>query len=135
MLSAFVLGAEGVQIGSRFAVSEESSAHQNYKNRVVTAGEGETVLTMKNLTPVRLLKNDFYQKIREAEIRGANEEELAEILGKRRAKLGIFEGDMSEGELEIGQVAARVDKIQPAGEIVREIWEEFQHFKAKLVDL
>ncbi len=135
MLAAFALGAEAVQVGSRFAVSQESSAHTDYKKRVVDAYEGETILTMKSLTPVRLLRNDFYEQIQAAEREGAPAEKLAEILGKRRAKKGIFEGDLVEGELEIGQVSASIKQIQPAGEIVREIWEEFQQFKAKLVEM
>jgi enoyl-[acyl-carrier protein] reductase II len=106
MLAAEVLGAEGVQVGTRFAVSKESSAHENFKNRIIQSDEGETVLTLKQLTPVRLLKNKFYQKIQLAELKGASLDELKELLGKRRAKLGIFEGDLEEGELEIGQGAA-----------------------------
>lgn len=125
MAAAFALGAEGVQVGSRFAVSEESSAHENYKKRIIATLEGETILAMKQLTPVRLVKNNFYKKIANAERMGAPVEELREILGKKRAKLGIFEGDLEEGELEIGQISGSINRIQPAAEILEEIWEEF----------
>lgn len=129
MLAAEVLGAEGSQIGSRFAISNESSAHQKFKEKAIDLHEGDTIVTLKSLTPVRLAKNKFYQRILEAELRGAPKEELAEILGHRRSKLGIFEGDLDEGELEIGQVAASFKKIQPAQEIVSEIWEEYCSLK------
>jgi enoyl-[acyl-carrier protein] reductase II len=125
LLAAEALGAEGIQVGSRFAVSAESSAHIVFKQRVTEAGEGETMLTLKKLTPVRMLKNKFYHKIAEAEIRGASAEELQTLLGNRRAKLGIFEGDIDQGELEIGQVSAAIKRIQPAGEIVNEIWQDY----------
>jgi enoyl-[acyl-carrier protein] reductase II len=126
MLAAEILGAEGSQVGSRFAVSEESSAHDNFKDRITSAEEGQTIVTMKQLTPVRLLKNKFYEKINEAELRGATKDELIEILGNRRAKLGIFEGDLDEGELEIGQISASIRKVQAAKEIVDEIWDEYR---------
>lgn len=129
MLAAEALGAEGIQVGSRFAVSAESSAHILFKQRVTQAGEGETMLTLKNLTPVRMIKNKFYQEIAEAEKRGASAEELQTLLGSRRAKLGIFEGDMDQGELEIGQISAAIKQIQPAGEIVNEIWQEYMERK------
>jgi enoyl-[acyl-carrier protein] reductase II len=132
MLAAEVLGADGVQVGSRFAAAAESSAHENFKNRIVQAGEGETLLTMKQLTPVRLLRNKFFQQVIEFEKRAASNEEMEALLGKRRAKHGMFEGDLDEGELEIGQVAAAINKIQPAAEIVREIWEEYMFLKRKL---
>ncbi len=132
MLAAEVLGADGVQIGSRFAASLESSAHENFKNKITSLGEGETVVTLKQLTPVRLIKNKFYQDIQQAEFRGASKEELDELLGKRRAKKGIFEGDMNEGELEIGQVAAAIRSIQPASEILQEIWDEYNTLKKTL---
>ncbi|MBT1706366.1 NAD(P)H-dependent flavin oxidoreductase [Chryseosolibacter indicus] len=125
MLAAEVLGADGVQVGSRFAVCQESSAHQNFKNRVVQSVEGETLLTMKQLTPVRLLKNKFFNRVIEAEKRGATPLELAELLGVRRAKIGIFEGDLDEGELEIGQVAAAINRIEPAAHIIEDIWSEY----------
>ncbi|GAA4852038.1 NAD(P)H-dependent flavin oxidoreductase [Algivirga pacifica] len=125
MLAAIALGAEGVQIGSAFVTSEESSAHQNFKQKVIDAQEGDTVLSLKQLTPVRLLKNDFFEQVKEAEIRGATTDELTALLGKRRAKKGMFEGDMHEGELEIGQVAYHLDRIRPAAEILQEIWNDF----------
>jgi enoyl-[acyl-carrier protein] reductase II len=132
MLAAEVLGADGFQLGTRFAVSEESSAHDHFKQRVIEAEEGETVLTLKQLTPVRLLKNKFYQQVHSAELQGASQDQLKEILGKRRAKLGIFEGDLVEGELEIGQASAAVKQIKPAGEILNEIWNEYVVLKKRL---
>lgn len=125
MLAAMALGAEGVQIGSRFVASEESSAHQNFKQVVVNANEGDTVLTLKELTPVRLIKNEFYKRVEEAESRCASVDELKEILGRARAKKGMFEGDLIEGELEIGQISSQIKSIQPAAEIVNEIIEEY----------
>ena len=132
MLAAMVLGADGVQIGSRFVVSNESSAHVNFKNRVISTNEGDTLLTMKQLVPVRLLKNKFFDQIQSAELRGATAEELKEILGRARAKRGMFEGDLEEGELEIGQVSAMLNKILPAAEIVKEIMDEYQEAKDAL---
>jgi enoyl-[acyl-carrier protein] reductase II len=132
MLAAEILGAEGVQVGSRFAAAAESSAHENFKNKIVQAGEGETLLTMKQLTPVRLLRNKFFQQVIELEKRGASNEEMEVLLGKRRAKHGMFEGDMEEGELEIGQVAAAINKVQPAAEIVSEIWEEYKRLRSRI---
>jgi enoyl-[acyl-carrier protein] reductase II len=125
MLAAMALGAEGVQIGSRFVASEGSSAHQNFKEVVVKANEGDTVLTLKELTPVRLIKNEFYNRVEEAEARCASVEELKEILGRARAKKGMFEGDLVEGELEIGQISALIKEIKPAAEIVKEIVDEY----------
>lgn len=125
MLAAMVLGAEGVQMGSRFVASEEASSHINFKNEVINSKEGDTQLTMKQLTPVRLMKNDFFKQVQEAEKRGATVEELYNLLGRARAKKGMFEGDLAEGELEIGQVSALLDSIQPAGEIVTSVWNEF----------
>jgi enoyl-[acyl-carrier protein] reductase II len=125
MLAAMALGADGVQIGSRFAASVESSAHENFKQKIVEANEGDTVLTLKSLTPVRLIKNAFYEKVKEAEEKGANKEELNHLLGKGRAKKGIFEGDLIEGELEIGQVAAAITQVLPASEILQEIWRDY----------
>jgi enoyl-[acyl-carrier protein] reductase II len=133
MLAAQVLGADAVQIGSRFAVSEESSAHNNYKTKVIHSGEGDTAIALKQLTPVRLLKNKFYEDVQTAELRGASKQELEILLGSRRAKRGIFEGDLDEGELEIGQVSAQVKSIMPAGEIVREIWFEYQKIKKEFM--
>lgn len=132
MLAAEVLGADGVQVGSRFAVSVESSAHENFKKKVTASNEGDTVLTLKQLTPVRLIKNRFYEQVQQLEQRGASKEELASLLGRGRSKLGIFEGDMNEGELEIGQVAATVRETKPAAEILHEIWEEYSDLKKKL---
>ncbi|HYC86540.1 MAG TPA: DUF561 domain-containing protein [Chryseosolibacter sp.] len=132
MLAATVLGAEGVQIGTRFATSIESSAHENFKRRVVSSGEGETLLTLKQLTPVRMIRNKFVEQVQQAELRGATREELSQLLGKRRAKSGIFEGNLDEGELEIGQVSAAVRHVQPAAEIVNEIWSDFLNLKKKI---
>lgn len=134
MLAAEALGAEGVQIGSRFAASAESSAHEAFKNKVTSTGEGDTILTLKQLTPVRMIKNDFFRKVEDAERRGASAEELRSLLGHRRAKLGIFEGNLEEGELEIGQVSAAIRKIQPAAEILREVWEEYNALKKRMCD-
>ena len=135
MLAAFALGAEGVQIGSRFVASEESSAHINFKNKVISSQEGDTVLTMKKLTPVRLIKNSFYQKISDAEDKGASKDELKEILGRARAKRGMFEGDLEEGELEIGQISGAIKEIKPAAQIVTEIWNEFVNEQKKISTL
>lgn len=125
MLAAFALGAEGVQIGSRFAVSLESSAHDAFKRRVLDSVEGDTVLTLKRLAPVRMLRNGFLDRVQSAVERGASVDELRQLLGKGRAKKGIFEGDLEEGELEIGQVSALIEGIQPAAEIMGEIVAEF----------
>jgi enoyl-[acyl-carrier protein] reductase II len=125
MLAAMVMGAEGIQMGSRFVVSEEASSHINFKQAVINAAEGETLLSLKKLTPVRLMKNKFFQEIQEAEGHGANEAELKELLGRARAKKGMFEGNLDEGELEIGQVSALLDGILPAGKIVENVWKEF----------
>lgn len=126
MLAAMNLGADGVQIGSRFVASEESSAHINFKNKVVNAIEGDTILTLKEITPVRLIKNDFYKKVQEAYEKCASPEELKEILGRARAKRGMFEGDLSEGELEIGQVSSQINEILPAKTIVENIINEYR---------
>ncbi len=131
MLAAMVLGAQGVQVGSRFAASEESSAHGAFKEAVIRAGEGDTMLSMKKTVPVRLLRNNFYDVIKAAEMQGASAEELQQLLGKGRAKKGMFEGDLHNGELEIGQVSAMINSIQPAAAIVKEMWEEFQAALAK----
>src|SRR5688500_5504062 len=125
MLAAMVMGAEGVQMGSRFVASEEASSHRNFKNAIINAAEGDTHLSMKTLTPVRLLKNKFYEQVAAAEKRGATVEELKELLSKGRAKKGMLEGNLEEGELEIGQVSALLKEILPAGEIVKNIWREF----------
>jgi len=120
--ATMALGAEGVQIGSRFVCTPEASSHPAFKEAVVKAGEGDTVLSLKQLTPVRLMKNEFYRQVAEAESRCADKEELLRILGRARAKKGMFEGDMLEGELEIGQVSATINEIKPAAEVVKEIW-------------
>jgi enoyl-[acyl-carrier protein] reductase II len=125
MYASFALGAEGVQMGSRFVCSPEASSHENFKQSVVNAHEGDTILTLKKLTPVRLIKNEFYQQVQEAENNGASNEELNTLLGRARAKKGMFEGDLQEGELEIGQVSALLNDILPAGEIVKNVWKEF----------
>jgi enoyl-[acyl-carrier protein] reductase II len=118
MLACFALGAEGVQIGSRFVATNESSAHDNFKSTVIETVEGSTLLAMKELTPVRLIKNKFYQQIAAAEERGASIDEIKSILGRARAKKGMFEGDLEEGELEIGQVSATIDQIRSVKEIM-----------------
>ncbi|MBS1731389.1 MAG: nitronate monooxygenase [Bacteroidetes bacterium] len=125
MLAAMILGADGVQVGSRFVCSHEASNHILFKQAVVNAGEGDTLLSMKKMTPVRLLKNKFFDQIKEAESNGASAEKLQEILGKGRAKKGMFEGDMENGELEIGQVSSLIHNIKPAADILHEIWNEF----------
>ncbi len=135
MYAAMALGADGVQIGSRFAVASESSAHEAYKQRVVDAVEGDTVLTLKELAPVRLIKNAFYEQVQAAYLRGASAAELAAILGRARAKRGIFEGDLAEGELEIGQVSALIDHIEPVKAIVAEIVEDFEKTKAVMAEI
>jgi enoyl-[acyl-carrier protein] reductase II len=132
MAAAFCLGAEAVQVGSRFAASEESSAHASFKQAILHAGDGDTQLTLKELTPVRLLKNKFYKDVMEAYNKDASAEELAALLGRGRAKKGMFEGDMDEGELEIGQVSAFIHQIKPAGDIVREMMEEYRQTRSNL---
>lgn len=135
MLAAMVMGAEGVQMGSRFVASEEASSHGNFKNAVINSQEGDTILTLKQLTPVRMIKNDFYKKVQEAEIRGATIEELKELLGRARAKKGMFEGVLEEGELEIGQVSANVRDILPAAKIVDEVWQGFKEALANPIKM
>ena len=125
MLAAMILGAEGVQIGSRYVASEEASSHLNFKQAVINSNEGDTALALKQLTPVRLIKNEFYKQVHEAEQRGASKEELLQILGRARAKKGMFEGNLEDGELEIGQVSALLDDILPAAVITENIWAEF----------
>ncbi len=132
MLAVEALGAEGVQIGTRFAASAESSAHEMFKKKITELNEGDTALVMKQLTPVRLVKNEFYLQVAQAEQKGATADELQKILGRGRAKKGIFEGDLIEGELEIGQVAASIKEVKPAAEIVFEIWNEYLEIKSKL---
>jgi len=133
MLAAMALGADGVQIGSRFVASVESSAHQNFKETVVNTPDGGTELTLKELMPVRLIKNDFYNRVQELYQQKASTEELEELLGRARAKKGMFEGDLVEGELEIGQVAGLIHQILPASKIVDEIIKEYQEVKSNLL--
>ena len=125
MLAAMILGAEGVQIGSRFVATPESSAHQAFKDKITLSNEGDTLLTLKELTPVRLLKNDFFNEVMKAYENDATPEQLNELLGRGRAKKGMYEGDMNQGELEIGQISSRIREIKPAGEIVQEIIDEY----------
>lgn len=126
MLAAMVLGAEGIQAGSRFVASYESSAHQKFKEAVINAAEGDTQLSLKQLTPVRLLKNKFFTDVQQAELNGVSVDTLQNLLGKGRAKNGMFEGDLENGELEIGQVSTLIKNIQPAADIVDELWKEFE---------
>jgi len=135
MLAAFALGAEGVQMGTRFVATPESSGHQEFKNRVIHSSEGDTILTLKQVMPVRLMKNEFYKRVEAAEQTGASVQHLQELLGRARAKKGMFEGDLEEGELEIGQVSAMVKEIKPAGDVVREVWSEFLEAKKKLLEI
>lgn len=135
MLAAFALGADAVQVGSAFAVAEESSAHPNFKTKIINAVEGDTKLSLKKLVPVRLLKNEFADAIAQAEAEGADRNQLAELLGRARAKLGMFEGNMEQGELEIGQVSAMLNEIKPAATILSEMWEEFLTEKKRLLAL
>lgn len=135
MLAAMALGADAVQIGSRFILSEESSAHSNFKNQILAAKEGDTKLSLKKITPVRLLKNNFAESVWAAEAAGADAAALTELLGRARAKKGMFEGDIIEGELEVGQVAGQFDKIMPAAAIVAEIISEFKKEQATLTTI
>ena len=128
MLAAIILGASGVQVGSRFVASHEASSHINFKSAIINTTEGDTIVALKKLTPVRLLKNEFYQQVAVAELTGADKEELEQLLGRGRAKKGMFDGDLKEGELEIGQVSSLIKTIQPASEIVAEIWQEYNRF-------
>ncbi|MFM9824781.1 NAD(P)H-dependent flavin oxidoreductase [Flavobacterium sp.] len=132
MLAALVLGADGVQIGSRFAASVESSAHMNFKNKIIETNDGDTQLTLKELAPVRLIKNKFYDDVQQLYAQCPTKEELAELLGRSRAKRGMFEGDLIEGELEIGQIAGIIHEIKPAVEIINEIMHDFNLAKNDL---
>jgi enoyl-[acyl-carrier protein] reductase II len=125
MFAVMALGAEGVQIGSRFVASNEASSHQAFKESVISANEGDTVLTLKKLTPVRLIKNDFFKLLQQAEDKCADTTELQNLLGRGRAKKGMFEGELKEGELEIGQISSIIKEIKPAAIIVEDIWAEF----------
>jgi enoyl-[acyl-carrier protein] reductase II len=133
MLAVEALGANGVQVGSRFAASVESSAHENFKKRIADAKEGETILTLKQLTPVRMMKNKFYEQVLHAELSGASAEDLKALLGRGRSKLGIFEGDLDNGELEIGQVSGAISDIRPAADILTTLWEEYLEAKKNLL--
>ena len=126
LLAALNLGADGVQMGSRFITALESSAHENFKNKITELNEGDTLLTLKELTPVRLVKNPFFQQIADAYENDASTKELEQILGRGRAKKGMFEGDLIEGELEVGQISSLITKIQPVNEIMNEIISEYQ---------
>ncbi len=132
MLAALALGADGVQIGSRFVAATESSAHKAFKQAIITAGDGATMLSLKQLIPVRLLKNAFYDQVKAAELAGADPDVLKKILGRARAKKGMFEGDLKEGELEIGQVAALIREEKPAAEIITDLLTEFNEARKKL---
>ena len=134
MLAAFALGAEGVQVGSRFAASVESSGHPAFKEAIINAGDGDTKLTLKKIIPVRMLKNAFYEQVRELEDKGASREELAELLGRGRSKKGMFEGKLDEGELEIGQVSGLIHELMPAARIVEEMVDEFNLTIGRLGD-
>jgi enoyl-[acyl-carrier protein] reductase II len=135
MMAAMALGADGVQIGTRFAASLESSAHPSFKQNIVDASDGDTVLTLKKIIPVRILKNEFYRQVQELEDKGATAEELKELLGKGRARKGMFEGDTGQGELEIGQTSALVRHIKPVKKIVEEIIDEFEMAKNDMVNI
>lgn len=132
MAAAFALGASGVQVGSRFVATPEASSHQSFKDAVVKAVEGDTMLSLKQLTPVRLLRNAFFEAVQKAELEGASREELNVILGRGRSKRGMFEGDLAEGELEIGQVSALIRDIKPAADVLLDIWEEFTATRKRL---
>jgi enoyl-[acyl-carrier protein] reductase II len=131
MLATMVLGAEGVQIGSRFVCTPEASSHTAFKEAIVSAKEGDTIVTLKALTPVRMIKNPFYQQVHEAESNCANTEQLEQLLGRGRAKRGMFEGELAEGELEIGQVSSIIRNIIPAADVVAEVWNEFKEVAQK----
>ncbi len=134
MLAALALGAEGVQIGSRFVATTESSAHDNFKKTIIETGDGGTLLSMKKLMPVRLIKNKFFNDIESLENLGATSEQIADLLGKGRSKRGMFEGELDEGELEIGQIAAIINEIKPAANVVEEIMQEFYFAKNELLN-
>lgn len=133
MVAAFALGASGVQIGSRFVATPEASSHDHFKQAVVQAQEGDTMLSLKKLTPVRLIKNHFYASVKQAEDNGASIEELKILLGRARAKAGMFEGNLEEGELEIGQVSALIHEIKPAAEVLQEIVAEYNVVRRELL--
>lgn len=132
ILAAIALGADGVQIGSRFAVSEESSAHPDFKKLVTGLHEGDTVLSLKKLAPVRLIKNEFFQAVSKLELEGADGSELKALLGRGRAKKGMFEGDLTEGELEIGQISSIIDEVLPVQSIIQNLLQEFRKAKTRV---
>ncbi|WP_327018911.1 NAD(P)H-dependent flavin oxidoreductase [Croceibacter atlanticus] len=132
MLSVMILGADGVQVGSRFVATPEASSHQNFKDLVVNAKEGDTQLTLKELAPVRMLKNKFFDQVIELYSKNPSKEDLIELLGRARAKKGMFEGDLDDGELEIGQISGLIHDIKPAGKIVEDMVSEFKAAKEKL---
>jgi enoyl-[acyl-carrier protein] reductase II len=132
MLAAMVLGADGVQVGSRFVASVESSAHENFKKTILNLKEGDTQLTLKELAPVRLIKNKFYNDLQELYTKSPTKEELSQLLGRARAKKGMFEGDLIEGELEIGQVAGLIHEIKPAADILLEIMNDFEEARKEV---
>ena len=134
ILAAMALGADGVQMGSRFAASVESSAHENFKNMILATKEGDTYLTLKELAPVRLIRNKFYDDLQELYSKNPTKEDLENLLGKRRAKRGMFEGDLMEGELEIGQIAGLINEIKPVAEIFKELISEFEAVKREIID-
>lgn len=133
LAAAFALGAEAVQVGSRFAACKESSAHDNFKQKIIEAKEGETLLMLKKLAPVRLLSNVFSFEVFKLESSGASKEDLSDLLGRDRAKKGMSEGDLHEGELEIGQVSSMITELESAGEIVEEVWSEYLEVLKKIV--
>jgi enoyl-[acyl-carrier protein] reductase II len=135
MAAAFALGADGIQVGSVFAATKESSAHEKFKNTIVSTPEGETQLTLKQLTPVRLIKNKFFKEVDAAEKRGATNEELQQLLGRARAKKGMFEGDLEEGELEIGQISGAITEIKRAAQVVEEIMKEFAEVQTRMKNI
>jgi enoyl-[acyl-carrier protein] reductase II len=134
MLAAMALGAEGVQVGTRFAASIESSLHENFKQKITEVSEGDTKLTLKQIVPVRMIKNKFFEHVQRAEELGASVDELKSLLGRGRAKRGMFEGDLDEGELEIGQISASIKDIKPARQILLDIWNEYRETKEKFLD-
>lgn len=135
MLAAFVLGAEGVQIGTRFVATKESSAHENFKNKIVEINEGDTMLSLKKIVPVRLVKNKFFYEVEKLEQEGASLEQVSQLLGKGRAKKGMFDGDLDEGELEIGQVSGMIKEIKPVALVIEEIMNEFATAKKELENI
>lgn len=135
MLAAMILGAEGVQIGSRFVASQEASSHQAFKERILSAKEGDTILTLKELTPVRMLKNEFYNQVSDLYKRNPSKADLVQLLGRGRAKKGMFEGDLKNGELEIGQISGLINEIKPAAQIVQDIINEYRQASEAVTEM